>query len=97
MLGQMRRSHRTIVRKSCPCGGMCTCHDTTDVNVGWLVLLVVFPIGVLLALLLSYHGNDTRYIEVNGEMCEIGYKHDWTSSTGAAHGHDIAVCKKDNK
>lgn len=57
----------------------------------WIILIGVFIslFGTLLLLNPQKH-----YIEVNGIMCEVGFKQTGITSTGAPVGHNVAICPK---
>lgn len=65
----------------------------------WYKMLVFCPLAVPIlfpgSLVLGtyfYPYPKPRKIEVNGEMCDIYFKQTGITSTGAAVGHDMAVC-----
>ena len=99
MLSSMRNSNRRrVILPPCPCGGVCRCH-TPSPEMTSFEKKVIF--GLLSAVFLflayafiheklhPYKGPD--YIEVNGQMCEIGYKSDCHLPMSC--GHKIAICK----
>lgn len=59
----------------------------------WIMLIgaLVFMSSFSAFMLLKPQKN---YIEVNGIMCEVGFKQTGITSTGAPVGHNIAICPK---
>lgn len=80
----------------CPCGGACRCHrPRKGKDSMWPVFLglgILFGLPLLAATCIGRGNNSPRIIYVNGQKCEIHYKQDGMTSTGASWGHDEAVC-----
>jgi hypothetical protein len=102
MFMQMKSRSQYVKSKSCNCENKCPCHAPRKKDWKYkleIVILVVGGFSILPALVIfniwyqKKHPPLVRYIEVNGQMCEIKYKETHRSSTGAPRGHDIAVCK----
>ncbi len=96
MFAQMKS--RRSVSKPCPCGGNCSCHAPRKESWQmWVAMILGLSLFVGVPTFFGYwhetHPPAMRYIEVNGQMCEIHFKEDGIHATGAPYGHDMAVCK----
>lgn len=97
MFGQMR-SRRHYQEKTCPCNGLCNCHQSSS-NDPILVPALFFLI-VITILVFSIHAfvshlpqQSARMIEINGQQCQVKSVIDSISSTGSvSRSHDVAEC-----
>lgn len=96
MFGLMRSSRHRLPEKPCPCNYVCLCHKPYNGDgLLWIIVGFALLIGGLLVLSIVFHTpNPVRHIEVNGQDCTIDYISDGCTSTGACHGHDVAICPK---
>jgi hypothetical protein len=100
MFGQMRSSSRSAPLPPCPCGNTCRCHiRRKGFNVSYYIMMFSLPILSIISIISlafafgAFDKPTIQLIEVNGEMCEVHFKQDGITSTGATRGHDEAICK----
>ena len=98
----MKSRRRSLPVEPCRCKDKCPCHHPRkndwkyklEMSIVCILGLSIFP---AFAVFIIWHNKHyppaIRPIEVNGQMCEIKFKVTHHSATGAARGHDIAVCK----
>lgn len=92
------RSRKRTVSKPCPCGYICKCHKPKKGYNGILWTLFFFCVVILISVLCivcTAPNSSVRHIEVNGQDCLVQWHTDGCTSTGACHGHDVAICPKD--
>lgn len=97
MFGHYYRNRITL--PPCPCNLTCRCHikrkgmSSFDKKV---VFGILFFFVLIESCLIYYNHkhpyNGKQYIEVNGQMCEIGYNEDCAAPMSC--GHKVAICKK---
>jgi hypothetical protein len=94
MFAQMK-SRRNY--EPCPCNNICGCHKSTKMTKREWISIGVAGIPFLLILFFVYwlgqnYKPPTRYVWVDGKMCEIKEQVDYCSTTGGCTGHDVAIC-----
>jgi hypothetical protein len=96
MFGQMRSRSHEVEDKPCVCKDQCPCHHPQKENIFPWLCPVAFPLlfpGSLLLIVWWVSANaGPRYIQVQGETCEIHYVQTGVSSTGASRGYEEVIC-----
>lgn len=107
MFGQMKSRRRTFTPPCNHTNCGCFCHNSetsaykeqrrieweSDKRFLWKFVIGLVIFMIVGSLLVGQCEPSKRYIEVNGNMCEVQFKRTGSTSTGGVIGHDIAVCK----
>lgn len=89
------KSRRRSVYRPCPCNNVCACHKPASQKFVYGIIITSFLLIFGVFLVLGNALSQTKsYIEVNGKMCEVGFKQTGITSTGAPIGHKIAICPR---